>query len=429
MKSKPITLQNKAVYDDLQLLLDNTQDYAIIRLDSEGYIMSWNKGAERIKGYTQEEIIGKNFEIFYPKEEIKKGRPQENLKLATTNGTYAALGTRIRKDGTSFWGDMVITALYTDDKKLRGFVKITRDMSGRKELSDELELLHHQAEEIITKKLNLALKENADYKYALDESAIVATTDQKGIITHVNDNFCKISQYSRNELIGQDHRIINSGFHPKEYIQSLWTTIANGIVWKGELKNRAKNGSFYWVDTTIVPFLNEKGKPYQYLAIRSDITARKLNEEKIIESEQFIKTITENLPAMITYWDANLRCKFANQSCLEWFDKTELEILGIHKMELFGQEEFAQHEIHIKKVLEGTAQRFEHVFHKPNNKKIFADTQYLPDRLDGITKGFYSLIYDITEVKQAELAEKHALEERNNILESIDDAFFAVDKY
>lgn len=178
--------------------------------------------------------------------------------------------------------------------------------------------LQVSAEEALKK----SLKEASDYKYALEESCIVAVTDQKGIINYANDNFCKISKYSREELIGKDHRIINSGHHSREFIRNLWVTISNGKIWRGELKNRAKDNTFYWVDTTIVPFLNEHGKPYQYIAIRSDITMRKVAENK----DNFLSVVSHELRTPLTTIKAYVQIA---ESMLE--KKGDADILGIIK--------------------------------------------------------------------------------------------------
>ncbi|MFC7687125.1 EAL domain-containing protein [Ureibacillus sp. GCM10028918] len=118
-------------------------------------------------------------------------------------------------------------------------------------------------------------EELRNMKAAIDEAVILAVTDSKGTITAVNERFCEISKYSRAELIGQNHRILNSKFHSNDFFKTMWKTIGSGHTWNGEICNRAKDGSIYWVQTTIVPFLNEKGKPYQYISIRTDITEQK----------------------------------------------------------------------------------------------------------------------------------------------------------
>lgn len=146
-------------------------------------------------------------------------------------------------------------------------------------------------------------RELEDFKAALDAHAIVAMTDARGTITYVNDKFCAISKWDRDELLGSDHRIINSGHHPKAFIQTLWDTIRSGQVWKGELKNRAKDGSIYWVDTTIVPFLADDGQPFQYIAIRADITKRVETEQKSRESEQRFRDLVASTDGIV--WEAD----------------------------------------------------------------------------------------------------------------------------
>lgn len=145
------------------------------------------------------------------------------------------------------------------------------------------EIVERQRVEV---ELRRSLKELSDVKFALDKAAIVVATDPQGTITDVNEKFCQLSQYAASELMGQNHRIVNSGYHSAAFFQNLWQTIARGQVWHGEIRNRAKDGSHYWVDTTIVPFLNDDGKPFRYLAIRFDMTDRKLAEQQIHDLNQ-----------------------------------------------------------------------------------------------------------------------------------------------
>ncbi|PLR86876.1 histidine kinase [Bacillus canaveralius] len=179
--------------------------------------------------------------------------------------------------------DGMIIPLYGKDKNRRTFpvfIKInTFQLNGEAYFLIVFQDAKDKSK--LRREIREPLNELVDLKFALDESTIVAFTDENGIIKYVNEKFCKVSKYSSEEVVGKTHRIINSGYHRKEFFTEMWQTISAGQVWKGEIKNRAKDGTAYWVDTTIVPFLNEEGKPYQYLAIRHEITARKRVEEEL----------------------------------------------------------------------------------------------------------------------------------------------------
>jgi PAS domain S-box-containing protein len=255
---------------DYKYALDESSIVAIT--DQKGIIKHVNDNFCKISKYTKQELIGQDHRIinsgYHPKEVIRE------LWITIANGKIWKGELKNKaKDGSYYWVDTTIVPFLNEHGKPYQYLAIRADITSRKETEENLEK---------------TLKEISDYKYALDESSIVAITDQKGLIKYANHNFCKISKFSYEELIGQDHRIINSGYHPKEFIRILWTTIANGKIWRGELKNKAKDGTYYWVDTTIVPFLNDNGKPYQYVAIRADITQRK-------QGEEYIKTLNEEL--------------------------------------------------------------------------------------------------------------------------------------
>ncbi|HXU27852.1 MAG TPA: PAS domain-containing sensor histidine kinase, partial [Bacteroidia bacterium] len=246
----------------------------IVVIGQKGLIELLNPCAEKLFGYGNSELIDQPIEVLIP----------DGLRLPKVSPMGLSLELIAKKkDGTIFPIEISLGSYELENETLA--VAFVTDISVRKR--NELEL--QKAKEAI-ESVN---RDVSDYKFALDESSIVAVTDQRGIIQHVNDNFCKISKYTQEELIGQDHRIINSGHHSKEFIKNLWTTIAKGNIWKGELKNKAKDGTIYWVDTTIVPFLNEEGKPYKYLAIRSDITQRKQAELELQKSKEELEDRVE----------------------------------------------------------------------------------------------------------------------------------------
>jgi len=303
----------------LQKNILDSAEFSIVSCDCNGLIMTFNPCAERLLGYQAVEMVGKHTtEIFHDKVEIISTARKLTLELGKQINpgfdvfvAKAKLGlvtesewTYVRKNGERFPVSLSISALQNDLGEITGFLGIAKDITSEKAMCLELANSYGLLEETV--------HELEQQKFAIDQHSIVAITDTKGVIIYANDNFCKISKYSRTELIGKTHSIINSKVHDEAFFKIMHVTIANGMVWKGEICNMAKDGSIYWVDTTIVPYLDPKtNKPIRYIAIRSDITERKkveIDKQHMLdelshsnyELKQFSYITTHNLRAPLT---------------------------------------------------------------------------------------------------------------------------------
>ena len=261
--------------------------------------ITWiNQGFTRITGYAAADALGRT-----PSELL--GSNSANPAAFKALADSAATGTCCRveilnraKGGREYWVDTEIQPLHDAQGQLTGFMEIGSDVTER-----------HQARA----QLEAALRDNDALLQTLNLHAIVSVADSAGCITEVNDEFCRISGYDREELVGRNHRIVNSGSHPPEFWRALWSTIHAGTPWRGEMCNRAKDGSLHWVDTLIAPFKGADGSIEKYISIRTDITAGKKIEAELRRSNEVINSVLENLPCGLAVFDADMKLVASNQ--------------------------------------------------------------------------------------------------------------------
>lgn len=340
-------------------------------------------------------------------------------KATTGVGLPFDVEFRIRRhDGVYRWFKTRAEPLRDADGKIVKWFGTNTDIHDRKTAEEQL---------------LSSLREIGELKLALDEHAIVAVTDAQGRITSVNDKFCAISQYSRAELLGQDHRFVNSRYHPKEFFRELWATISGGRVWHGEIRNRAKDGTFYWVDTTIVPFLGDDGRPRQYVAIRADITERKRIEAVLRQSKEELEIRVQKRTAELKLSNEELaraseRMQLATRAgalgIWEWsvpenqlvWDDTMYRLYGIDRTAFSGAYEAWSHSVH-----PDDRAGAEHALQEAVSGKAEFDTTYRIVRPDGAVRHIAAaalvhrdaatrvlrmvgINFDITEQREAELA-------------------------
>ncbi|NRR03289.1 EAL domain-containing protein [Brevibacillus sp. RS1.1] len=372
---------------DVKYALSALEESSVISItDEKGIITYVNHNFCQLSKFNREELIGKSHNIvdsgFHPRNYFK------SLWDTISRGKVWKGEMKNRaKDGTEYWLSMTLVPFMNDSGFLYQYVAIGTDITKRK---------------LMEESLAKTMKDLHDIKNALDESSIVAITDDKGVITYVNDKFCEISRYEVDELVGNTHRVINSRYHSKSFFKLMWETIKQGRVWKGEVKNRAKDGTEYWMNTTIVPFLDDRGVPYQYVSIRTDITDRIEAEAALAEALQndFRRTV-QNLQncvfKIVTDQRGNITYTLCEGKIAEALGLTSERMLRKTSYEIFPYEVAEQMESNFRRAFAGESVTFE--------LQLSGNDYYItlsPIEENGEIMEMVGSMIDITERKKAE---------------------------
>ena len=387
----------------------------IVMFDAEGHVISANPAAERLFDMSEAEIIARwRDPAGSPKPIDENGNPvpyqDRAVARALTTGEpqrNVVHGRKLR-DGSVRWNiinaepirakpDGPVTAV------IASFTDITQRHSAEQEL----------------RKLSLAVDQSF--------SSIIIT-DADARIEYVNEAFCRVSGYTRQELLGRNPRLLKSGKTPKASYVAMWEALVRGEAWKGEFTNRRKNGEEFTEVVHISPIRQANGRITHYLGIREDVTERKRVSEELDrhrhrleelvaertnaleksnaalqQNEEFLKTITDNVPGLVSYWDADMRCRFANKAYAHWWGIAPEAMHGCTLQELLIAPKLDEYEPYFAAALRGEPQHMEREYHLANGEIGYTWAHYIPDIRDGKTVGFYVLATDITAIKMAEL--------------------------
>lgn len=273
-KKNPPEPSFKGSEDLFRLLIESVRDYAIFMLDPAGKIISWNAGAQQIKGYLAEEIVGRHFSCFYSPEDQRHGNPEKALEVAAIEGRYEEEGWRVRKDGSMFWANVVITSIYDSSGALVGFAKVTRDLTERKQIESELQ----------KKIAALQLRDRA--MQAVSQGIIVTDGKPDYPILYASPVFLQITGYELDEVIGRNCRFLQGPKTDAETSQEMRDAISAGQKFSAEILNYRKDGSTFWNAVFLSPVRNEQGELIQYVGVQADVTERRLLETRTLQAQK-----------------------------------------------------------------------------------------------------------------------------------------------
>jgi two-component system, sensor histidine kinase and response regulator len=297
VRAQTFAEQMTADLDRLAQVVKHT-DNAVLITDPAQRITWVNEGFTRVSGYALPEARGRT-----PGELLGSGKADPLVLQQLADCAARAEPCRVEvlnraKDGREYWIDTEVQPLFDAGGELTGFMQIGRDITEQRRAAERLQS---------------ALRENSSLMDVIDQHALVSVCDGNGRITHVNDAFCRVSGYAREELIGRSHRFVDGAVESRSFWEPVWAAAASGRAWRGEVRNLAKDGAIYWVDTTIAPMLDAAGRPERFITIRSDITVSKqaaaelaLERERLQQANLLLQAILDNLPCGLSVFDARL---------------------------------------------------------------------------------------------------------------------------